>query len=225
METSVQIIEMVALGFEELLEKVVFVGGSVTGIYATDKAAAEARPTDDVDCVVEVAKLSEFYNFENQLRSKGFTNDTESKIICRWKYHGISVDIMPTNEKILGFSNRWYSWGVANAKLFKLPNGKSIKILSAPCFIATKIEAFKSRGEDMRYDSDFEDIIYILNNRSEIENEIAASPTELRLYLKNEFNIFLSKQIINEAVSTSLMPEEDRVTYVIEIMKTIVKSE
>src|SRR4051812_1067118 len=32
--------------------------------------------------------------------------------ICRWDYDGLTVDVMPTDGKILGFNNRWYSDGL-----------------------------------------------------------------------------------------------------------------
>ena len=38
----------------------------------------------------------------------GFENDTESKVICRYKIQGIIVDIMPTGKDVLNFTNRWY---------------------------------------------------------------------------------------------------------------------
>jgi len=39
---------------------------------------------------------------------KGFSNDVESGVICRYKIKGIVVDVMPTSEGILGFANQWY---------------------------------------------------------------------------------------------------------------------
>ncbi|HEX9513239.1 MAG TPA: hypothetical protein VF939_22265 [Puia sp.] len=38
---------------------------------------------------------------EEKLRSKGFVNDVESGVICRYTIHGITVDVMPTSENIL----------------------------------------------------------------------------------------------------------------------------
>src|SRR4028119_950961 len=33
--------------------------------------------------------------------------------LCRWQYEGISIDVMPCDESVLGFSNRWYKPGIA----------------------------------------------------------------------------------------------------------------
>lgn len=91
----------------------VFVGDATISLYADDPAAAEPRPTDDIDVVVELATYTEFSNqLEDRLRQLGFVNDVESGIICRYKIDGLVVDIMPTNPDVLGFSNRWYKDGI-----------------------------------------------------------------------------------------------------------------
>jgi hypothetical protein len=105
--TNLVRLRVVATALAELNQQVVFVGGATVSLYATDPAASESRPTDDVDVVVEVATYAEFSNLiEERLRQLGFTNDIESGIICRYKIHGLIVDIMPTNADVLGFSNR-----------------------------------------------------------------------------------------------------------------------
>lgn len=155
-----------ALG--ELGEQVVFIGGATISLY-TDRSAEEVRPTDDVDVLIEVASYGEYSFIEEKLRQKGFTNDRESHVICRYRVQGIIVDIMPTNEAILGFSNRWYTEGFKHATGYLLNEKQQIHILKAPYFLATKLEAFRGRGEnDGRWSTDFEDIVYLLNNRSGI---------------------------------------------------------
>ena len=70
-------------------------------------AAPEARPTDDVDVVIELASYSGYAELEQSLRGMGFLNDVLSEIICRYTHQGIIVDIMPTDPEIIGFSNIW----------------------------------------------------------------------------------------------------------------------
>ena len=43
-------------------------------------AAAEVKPTDDVDIVVELANYTGYMLIEEQLRKKGFVNNTASEI-------------------------------------------------------------------------------------------------------------------------------------------------
>ena len=90
-----------------LNQTVVFVGGATVSLYV-EPTAPEARPTEDVDIIVELASYGEYARLEERLRSVGFVNDTESGVICRYNIHGLTVDIMPTYYEALGFSNRWY---------------------------------------------------------------------------------------------------------------------
>jgi hypothetical protein len=53
--------------------------------------------------------IAEYAAFGERLRALGFSEDTgEGAPLCRWVHSGTILDIMPLDEKILGFSNRWY---------------------------------------------------------------------------------------------------------------------
>lgn len=157
-------LQTVAKGLEELKDEVVFVGGVVAQMYVTDPAAAEIRPTKDVDCVIELSSRLKYDQLEDRLRKKGFANDISEGVICRWIYKNIKVDVMPTDEKILGFSNIWYVEGIKNKIVKTLPDGEEIFVFSPEYFLAAKFEALKNRGSaDLRQSHDFEDIIYILD--------------------------------------------------------------
>lgn len=92
---------VVAEGLSGLEEKVVFVGGATIDLYVSYPADAASRPTDDVDCVVELASRGEYYALEEELRGLGFKNFPGKGPVCRWEYRGIMVDVMPTEGKVL----------------------------------------------------------------------------------------------------------------------------
>jgi predicted nucleotidyltransferase len=129
------------------ISDVVFVGGAVVGLLLTDEAAAEPRVTVDVDLVVNVTSRKDYYEVEARLREAGFDQPPEGPI-CRWVVRGIPVDVMPVEESVLGFSNRWYAELFESSQAYRLASGQEIRITSAPYLLATKIEAFKSRGAD-----------------------------------------------------------------------------
>lgn len=54
---------------------------------------------------------------------------------------------MPTEGDVLGFSNRWYGPATREATPHELPDGTSIRVISALHLVAAKIEAFRNRGE------------------------------------------------------------------------------
>lgn len=104
-------IKAVSNALGPLKNEVVFVGGATVSLYA-DRRAIEVRPTDDVDIVVEIATRYEYAQLEEQLRTMGFQNDITATFVGRYLLPGIIVDVMPTDETILGFSNIWYEGGV-----------------------------------------------------------------------------------------------------------------
>jgi predicted nucleotidyltransferase len=185
-----------ALG--NLKNEVVFVGGATVSLYA-DRAAPETRPTDDIDVLVEIASRWDFMALEEQLRKIGFENDTTSKFIGRYLLPGLIVDIMPTDETILGFSNKWYTEGFKNSITYKIDEQTVVRIFAAPYFIASKIEAFKNRGEsDGRISSDFEDIVFVMENRSTLWDEMSSTGPTLKDYLLAEFKSFKDNPYIEE---------------------------
>jgi hypothetical protein len=138
------------------------------------------RTTDDVDVIVEVASYAEYARSSKRLRKLGFSEDSsEGAPICRWLIDQMKLDVMPTDETILGFSNRWYKPAIEAAVLVDL-DGFELRVVTTPYFIGTKLEAFRGRGKGDFYDrSDLEDIITVLDGRPTVVEEVADSPSEL----------------------------------------------
>lgn len=115
---------------------------------------------------------------------------------------------MPTDEKILGFSNRWYAEAIRNAEVVSIDEDLKIRLVAAPFFLATKIEAFAGRGGgDFLSSHDIEDIISIINGRKELVSEVAQSSSELRYFLSKTFQAFLADEAFLESVPGHLLPD------------------
>ena len=99
----------VARGLGSLRSEVVFVGGITTGLLVTDPGAPTARPTTDVDLIIEVSSTIEYQTkLRKRLRQRGFREDSrENAPLCRWLLGPIAVDVMPVRKGVLGFSNVW----------------------------------------------------------------------------------------------------------------------
>lgn len=186
---------VVAKGLKGLKDEVVFVGGATIDLFITDPAATGTRETDDVDCVIELVGKAKYYALEERLRALGFQNpiDEETPVLCRWKFHGIKVDVMPTDESVLGFSNRWYRGGMAHSEAFNLPNGERVSVFSVPYLLASKLDAFHGRGRgDYMASKDIEDIVSLLDGCADAEQKVLAAPVDVREYLGREFNNLLA---------------------------------
>ncbi|MBX9950171.1 MAG: hypothetical protein K2Y39_13470 [Candidatus Obscuribacterales bacterium] len=138
-------IVMVAHRLERLETEVVFTGGAIVGLLLTDIAAPDVRPTDDVAVIVGITRYFDYASLQEQLRKIGFKHDMNGPN-CRFILDGLKVGVMPSEGKVLGFTNRWYDFALASANVYLMPDGTSIKLISAPAFVATKLEAFHARG-------------------------------------------------------------------------------
>lgn len=180
---------MVARALGDLCDELVLVGGCATGLLYTSPSAPPPRVTYDVDVVAEVTALPEYYALEKKFAARGFKRDISPEApVCRWRLGDLCVDLMPSDERVLGFSNRWYPLAVAGALPVVLPSGRALRLISAPAFLATKFEAFATRGRgDLLSSHDFEDIINVIDGRPGIEAEVQVSASELKDFLAARF--------------------------------------
>lgn len=221
MSKNIEMLSVVANGLGEMKNEVVFVGGSVAEFYANDPAASDIRATLDVDCVVEISSRMKYYELEERLRAKEFHNDTTPGApLCRWVYKHTIVDVMPIDNNILGFGNQWYGGGVENKITRSLPDGTDIFIFPVTYYLGAKFEAMLSRGgNDLRISHDFEDIVYILDNTTDIVAQISKTDEPLKDYLTNQFNALLANSNIEEAIGCVLSyGADERVKYIVEIL-------
>lgn len=123
--------------------------------------------------------------FSERLRQAGFTEDLgEQALTCRWRHGSLTVDVLALSREVLGFTNIWYEPALKHAAPVTLPHGQSIRVVTAPFFLATKMEAFRGRGRrDFQASHDLEDFVAIVDGRESLLDEIAQSPRDLRDYL------------------------------------------
>jgi predicted nucleotidyltransferase len=194
---------------QPLLEEIVFVGGCATGLLVTDSGAPRTRVTTDVDVIVEIASRGAYYKLEARLRDLGFQPSVgENAPICRWIHSGLEVDVMPTDEGILGFSNPWYAPAIHHSQRQHLRENLEIRLITAPYFIATKLEAFHSRGKDDVWIShDLEDVISVVDGRVELLEDVQQADTAIRQHLAREFTALLEREDFLESLAGQLPPD------------------
>jgi len=177
------------------LDEIVFVGGVTLGLLITDKAAAPIRGTNDVDVIAEIVTYADYIAFSERLREAHFTEDEgEKPLTCRWHNGALTVDVLALNEEVLGFSNIWYESALRHAFRVTLPGGQSIRVITAPFFLGTKIEAFRGRGKmDFQASHDLEDFVAVIEGRDTLLREIAESPLDLRHYLAEAAEMLLAE--------------------------------
>lgn len=121
------------------------------------------------------------------------------------------LDVMPLDEAILGFSNRWYSYALASATARTLEPTLDVRIASAAAFLAMKWEAFGRRGAaDPMSSHDLEDMIRVVAGRVEIIEEVRAAPDEVRQFINAQTNAFLATAAAADVLEGNL-PDARRV--------------
>ena len=108
---------------------------------------------------------------------------------------------MPAGDEVRGYqTNRWYEAALGTAEVHKL-EGMEIKVISAPCFLATKLEAFAGRGErDFTASHDLEDLVAVVDGREELAGEVARSEPALRDYLASRLRRLLDERDFIDAL-------------------------
>ena len=223
----VEEIATVAKGLAALgMDDVVFVGGATVGLLLTDPAAPSARPTFDVDVVTPVPSKVAFHQLEQKLLAAGYVQPIDGPI-CRWVIDGVTVDLMPPIDTILGFTNRWYPELIENAVQHRLPDGTYVLIGDAPHLLVSKLEAFRGRGEeDYRFSRDISDIVTVIDGRQELVAELQQAPSSVRAYVVVEVGRFVRDPEFKEALSGHL-PGDDasqrRASLILERMRVIAR--
>jgi predicted nucleotidyltransferase len=184
-DANTELLVRMAEALGDLRERMAFVGGCATALLITDPAAAPVRATQDVDAIVALASLEEYRRLGKALQERGFSQSLEEgEPPYRWSRAGMKLDVMPTGENVLGFSNRWYETALRTALEVKLPGGPAIRLVTPACFLATKLEAFEDRGKgDYLESHDLEDVLSVVDGRPEIVGEVAQADPDVRRYV------------------------------------------
>ncbi|MFO1373205.1 MAG: nucleotidyl transferase AbiEii/AbiGii toxin family protein [Agitococcus sp.] len=195
-KVMIEMIDVVAQSLgDDLLEKVVFVGGCTTALLVDDVVTLQhIRSTEDVDMIVDVLSKSEYQDLCQTLRQRGFKESVEDDVICRWRLGSMIVDVMPTDQEILGFSNIWYPEAVEFAKSYQLPSNRIIRVVSPTYFLATKIEAFAGRGNnDFLASQDIEDILSLIDGCSSLIADLHAANKKVKSAIAAAIQTFLNE--------------------------------
>lgn len=196
-------LEVAAQLLGPILDEVVFVGGATVHLWLTEPGAPPARATEDVDVICEVASRAEYYRLGERLRERGLQEAADEPVLCRWRSSEpqLVLDVMPTDPKILGFSNPWYEEAISTAATLSLNSGAEIRAATPVLLAATKFSAWKGRGRgDLLRSLDIHDILTLIDARPELIEEQRAAPPTLRSYIKDELSELREEPYFDYAV-------------------------
>lgn len=221
---NLKVVEKVATALEELNNEVIYVGGAVVSLYVTDEGAEQPRPTKDIDISVQVSTYTQMDELREKLAAKKIYPAPSEKILYRYYYEDVTIDFIPYEETPLGPTNSWLKPGFRKAYPISIGTVE-IKILPVSLFLATKWEAYKSRGSDPRTSPDFEDIIYILDNNKNIVEDHRLADKKVQVFLKKMSDEILTHPYRDEIIECHINPFtiDERRKIVIEKLNELVK--
>ena len=152
--------------------------------YLDDFARSQLRTTKDIDVILfQITSSMQWMEFEHRLRQMKWSPDMNGPM-CRYiSPNGKMVDFLFPSSEVMGFSNRWYERVVENPLSYTV-NEHQLLIAQPALYLATKIEAFLSRGQAEPFDSqDLEDIVALINGCIELESSFHEQDQELREWI------------------------------------------
>ncbi len=180
----------IARALGEAADHLAFVGGSVVGLLITDPATPGVRQTKDIDCIVEVSGRVDYdHRIRNLLLARGFAEMSGQHVpVGAWRSGVYRLDVIPTDIAVLGFSNTWFPSAIRHATLLDVGE-MVVNVIDAPHFLATKLEAFQSRGSgDYLVSHDVEDIIAVIDGREEVVSEVRTAPQRVREFIERQLH-------------------------------------
>jgi len=188
----------------------------------TDPAAPPPSRTKDIDLVLEITGYAEMVGMEMTLRGAGFTQSWLDNVpLVSWTWRGIGVGFLPHLPTPQIQSNRWFPYLIEEAERVEVLPDHWAWRASVPCFLASKIEAFWSRGKhDYVMSNDIEDILAVVDGRCELQDELGHTHPEVRAFLAESCGRFLADSQFLESLPR-LIPDESREALVLERLSSM----
>jgi predicted nucleotidyltransferase len=170
----VRAIRAVIAAFGEPAEHLVFVGGCVLGLYARTEGP-RLRLTDDVDCISSLSPWGLQAKILADLCSADVIVPDEA-LPCRYRIVGaeVVVDVISPEGFNVGGVNPWFARAVARAARYAIEEGVTVRAVTPPYFLATKLVAFADRGPDAQSSKDAEDIVALAVEVPSLVDEVHA---------------------------------------------------
>lgn len=188
--------------------KYAFTSGSIVNLLLDNPDASPARPTKDVDVIVELVAGRRYSDLEAVPREAEFSHDdSEGAPICRWRLGTLVVDIMPTDGALIGLNTKWFREALETAGVIEYAHTR-VSVVSPIGMLATKYLSFTERGQNDYYAShDLEDFITVVDGRGKIVDEINEARFDLRAYLVEAFRALAVNEDFQEALPGHLPPD------------------
>lgn len=157
--------------------------------------------------------MAHLEEIREKLAEKGIKQTADLDVICRFRLDDILIDVMATHPIGWASANPWFGKGFENREQINI-EGVHIYIMPVPYFLVSKFTAHNDRGgNDARVSHDFEDIVYVLDNRTDWHEIVIQADVDVKEYLKQELQQILKSNNKQEAILGNLFYETQEERY------------
>ena len=207
-ELNLRILARIAQALAPIQQPIVFVGGAVTSLYVNDAAADDHRMTMDVDLSLEIASSTELEALRLKLLELGFVQSVEDTVPCRFRFEQVQVDVLSTEGVHWAPGNRWFAMGFKQLERVNVLD-TWVDILPVAYYLAAKFDAFTDRGQkDPFVSKDLQDIVYIMDFRQHLFDELAQADRSVKAYLQECFCTIRTDSLLQEVVLGNILPHQ-----------------
>ncbi|MFN9213138.1 MAG: hypothetical protein ACK6DK_00970 [Gemmatimonadota bacterium] len=170
----------VARDLGPLRERMVFIGGAVVPLLATERVLGRIRATSDVDAIAATASYADANAIGSAMRRAGFAPDVSGEHLHRWRSpHGVYFDLVPAGTHAGGTASA-LERAVIEAPSITTIDGLPIRHASAAAMVALKWNAYRDRGDGQPvYSHDVQDIVALLVERGSLVAECREAPAPI----------------------------------------------
>ncbi|HKY37942.1 MAG TPA: hypothetical protein VJN18_18495, partial [Polyangiaceae bacterium] len=127
---------------------------------------------------ISLMPLPDYLQFFAELAAPGGPLIPEPQVQCRYRLResALFVDIMDVEGKTIGATNPWFKRAAERASTYKLDDGRNVRAVSPPFFLATKLVALRDLERCPEIDSakDAEDIVTLAVEMPDLVAQVSA---------------------------------------------------
>lgn len=155
---------------------VVFIGGAVVPLLASEQRLGRVRATSDVDAIIASNRYADAHAIGNAMRAAGFSPDVAAPHMHRWRSpHGVIFDLVPAGLHAGGTGSD-LDLAVLAAPAVTVVDNLPIRHAGPAAMVALKWRAYLDRGDGQPvYSHDVQDIVALLAERETLVAECRAA--------------------------------------------------
>ncbi|HEY0839416.1 MAG TPA: hypothetical protein VGD74_04470, partial [Vulgatibacter sp.] len=150
-----------------------------------------------------------YLDLASKLVSLGFRSaPLEGDPLCRFRKDDLTLDVMPIDGQVLGFTNRWFNYAFSTAVTISLSADVTIRVATPLALVATKMEAFLDRGGgDVVASHDLEDLFTLLAGDDDLVDQIAKGDLEVHRFLRINLGRICRDPLSGSALRGHFLPD------------------